>query len=814
MASWKLTPRLFQHGRRSGALAGQLYVAAKKAKVAPARSQNLKNLEIDNGDANWFILNQLKIQPHNRRFLAGNETCHELPHTSSRPERNHTTIRGMAQPSDRILWHPAVTIFLGAVLLFQVQPIISKTILPWFGGSPAVWTTCMLFFQVALLAGYAYAHGLSRLKIRKWIVAIHVTLLVVAALSLIVRAEWFRPENSQNPAGQILVLLAASVGLPYLMLATTGPLVQFWVAQATGNQSPYRLYALSNVGSFAALLSYPFLIEPLFTTRSQILIWSWLFVVYSLLCGTLAFSLTRNENPSEQSKSQDTTNKSKKRETSVKGIHIVLWFVLPAFASVVLLSVTNHLCQNVAVIPFLWIAPLSLYLLSFIICFDSERWYVRPLFAGGTIVVVVLICQLMLANYLAASGEASEVASQYESLSEFGKNILVQIALYLSLLFFVCMVCHGEVARIKPDAKYLTGFYLAIAAGGAIGGLVVAIICPIAFSTYWEMNLGIIGSFTIAAVVVILHGTSAWLPLIKEMHRRRQIQAIAWIAATIGIVVVVWAQMVQTESKPLLQSRSFYGLLSVKERAYGRALYSGDTMHGFQFDINDSRRTPTIYYAQGSGVAIALSHFPRKTGLRVGAVGLGAGTIAAHSKDKNDYYCFYEINPHVEKIARKHFTFLSDSPAKIDVLLGDGRLAMEQQLDEEGSQQYDVLVLDAFSGDTIPTHLLTDEAFAVYRRHLREHNEGVIAFHVSNRYLNLVPVVERLARHHGMKSTIVSQYQGDTPSDWILATNNEQFLDDPAVKKASRRLPQLDSLLWTDQYSNLIQLLWQGQTWQ
>lgn len=671
----------------------------------------------------------------------------------------------------------------------------------------------MLFFQVVLLAGYAYAHGLSRLKKRSWVVAVHTTLLVIASLSLIARAEWFRPENSVNPAGKILLLLAASVGLPYFVLATTGPLVQFWVAQANRIRAPYRLYSLSNVGSLVALLSYPFLVEPMLTTRSQISIWSGVFVIYALFCGTLVISLTRAANPNEQPKLQDTTNQSTNRETPVERTQIALWFLLPAFASVMLLSVTNHLCQNVAVIPFLWIAPLSLYLLSFIICFDSERWYLRPLFAGGTIIVVILICNLMLASYLAAGGEESEIASQYESLSDFGDNILVQIALYLSLLFFICMVCHGEVVRIKPNAKYLTGFYLAIAAGGAIGGLLVAIVCPIVFSTYWEMNLGIIGSFALAAVVLILHGLNAWLSFIKETHRRRQIQVVAWFAAAVAFGVVVWAQITQTESKPLLQSRSFYGLLSVKERPYGRALYSGDTMHGFQFDTDESSRTPTIYYAQGSGVALALNHFPRESGLRVGAVGLGAGTIAAHSRDKNDYYCFYEINPHVERIARKKFTFISDSPAKVEVLLGDGRLVMEQQLDEDEGQQFDVLVLDAFSGDTIPTHLLTAEAFAVYRRHLRKKNGGVLAFHVSNRYLNLEPVVGRLARYNEMTAIVVRQDQGDAPSDWILVTNNEQFLNDPNVKRASTRLPLYDSPLWTDQYSNLMQLLWQGQTW-
>ncbi len=714
-------------------------------------------------------------------------------------------------------WQSAITIFWGALLLFQVQPLISKMILPWFGGSSAVWTTCMLFFQVALLGGYAYAHLLTRLRRPAVQGLVHITLVVAALATLpITRAEWFKPDDSTGPTWKILLLLALTVGPTYFVLATTGPLVQAWFARVYHDRSPYRLYALSNVGSLLALISYPILMEPLFSTFVQGWIWSGSFVLYAALAIGLAASMWRQagqasppEEPSDSAPAKTKKGGKLKQPRNVATAEfkdvgwrdVAAWLLLPAFASLMLLAVTNHISQNIAVIPFLWVAPLCLYLISFIISFDRDQWYIPRWHALGAIVVILVISDLVFMRNTQSGG------------SQIADSIPLQIGVHLLMLFFVCMVCHGEVARRRPRTTHITAFYLCVATGGAIGGILVAIVCPLVFRSYIEFSLGIVISLPLAAFVLCRDAWKTWF------ENRQAFRILAVVGSVVGLAAAGFAQWNGQQGYwSIWMERDFYGVLTVEENHssagdldHGYSFFSGNTRHGYQFLSPGRRMEPTTYFVEQSGVGLALRGFPRQENMRVGVIGLGIGTVAAYGSP-GDYYRFYEINPSVKRLAEndKYFSFLKDSPARIEVILGDARLSMER----EDPQQFDVLILDAFTGDTIPTHLLTAEAFAVYQRHMK--TDGILAVHISNRYLDLVPVVARLAEHYQLpafrvlRDKVDEQLVHSSPSQWVLITNNEEFLQSvtplPSVKNLSRQ--SWDVPLWTDQYSNVFQLMW------
>ncbi len=720
-------------------------------------------------------------------------------------------------------WWCAATIFLSAFLLFQVQPLISKVILPWFGGSPAVWTTCMLFFQVLLLGGYAYAHWLNGLSRPGWQVAVHLVLLVAAAATLPITpdAAW-QPADGRFPTGRILLLLLVSVGLPYFVLSSTGPLIQAWYSRAYAGRSPYRLYALSNVGSLGALLSYPFLFEPALTTGRQGTLWSLAFLVFALLCAWLVILTwrlpTAAVTPADDRIAAASGGKTKDRDVKKRGEQVKIdetaapdsrqflsWLLLPALASLMFLAVTNHVCQDVAVVPFLWVAPLSLYLLSFIICFDREAWYRRRWFAVAVVMSILAICINIVHQGI------DELLSRMQigfALAGIVGDLTVQVTVYLTAMFLICMVCHGELVRRKPPVRHLTSFYLAVAAGGALGGVFVALICPLIFSAYYELNLGLAAAFVLA--VAVLADGAGQRTLHGGDHRGRLwLLGATSLAATIVIVQILTDV---TDPTSLAVTRNFYGVLRVAQyrnengRPYARALYHGRILHGFQHLDAERGDVPTEYYDEKSGVGITLRHFQQSPPLRVSIVGLGTGTLAAYGRP-GDFYRFYELNPQVEELARQYFTYLDDSPAEIEVDLGDARLSMER----EPPQSYDVLVLDAFSGDAIPVHLLNKEAFDLYQQRLKP--QGVIAVHISNRHLDLTPVVVGLAKHLEMYVVKVqragNRQAGFADSQWLIVTNNERLLSDPALRDAA--IPVEDTTksvpLWTDQYSNLFQIL-------
>lgn len=682
----------------------------------------------------------------------------------------------------------ALTIFTGAFLLFLVQPLIGKYILPWFGGTPGVWTTCMLFFQLVLLGGYAYAHFVSRwLKPRQQAV-VHLVLLVAAVAVLpITPADHWKPQSVDSPIGHILLLLGASIGLPYFVLSTTGPLMQAWFARLHPDRSPYRLYALSNIGSLLALLGFPFLFEPVLARKVQADYWGWGLVVYALSAGWCVWLLWKR-GVADELPAQGTTLAEEEPVAMPSLRQKFLWLALPACASALLLATTNKLCQDVAVIPFLWVLPLSLYLLTFILCFDAQQWYWRPLF---------------LPAMLGCFGWLIYVLANINSI-----GIGWQVAAFCLTLFVSCMVCHGELYALKPHPRWLTGFYLMISLGGAVGGFLVAVVAPHVFDTYAELAW----SCGACAMLVWLVCLPNWRVPDFQWWRFH-----AWLAGSLPALAVCLAFYIQSHERDNLieSTRNFYGAMSVLQ--YGDdtpgsrylLLQHGRITHGFQLTAPEHRRRITSYYGEKSGVALAILNFPRKE-KRIGVVGLGTGTLAAFGQ-KGDYVRIYEINTEVKRLATSRFTFVNDTitnGATVDIIMGDARLSMER----EQPQKFDVLALDAFSSDAIPVHLLTKEAVQIYQKHLAP--DGVLAVHISNRYLNLEPVVANLAKEFGYSSVTVEDSNTAEEwwiytSTWVLLSKNTPLIDaiTSVAKPEAKEQSHKPVPLWTDDYASLIPIM-------
>ncbi|MBI1751117.1 MAG: fused MFS/spermidine synthase [Acidobacteria bacterium] len=681
---------------------------------------------------------------------------------------------------------PAATIFLSAFLLFQVQPMAGKLVLPWFGGSAGVWTTCLLFFQALLLLGYLYAHLAVRHLSQRHQVWLHGALLGAALLTLPLRLHpWFRPSGGAEPLGRLLGLLLATIGLPYLALSTTGPLVQAWVARR--GQAPYRLFALSNLASMLALFSYPVIIEPFLPMKSQ----SWLWSAGFALFAALVFLVARNRADGEPG-GPVVSEEGEAPGPAMK----LLWIAFAAVPSALLMAVTTHLSTNVAPIPFLWVLPLGLYLLSFILCFDGTRWYRRGCF-------LPLLPVLLVAMSLSLQPHFRQADSPFPALNAAVRwlgSVRGQVVLFGLGLFVACMVAHGELSRRRPHPRFLTGFYLRLSLGGALGGLFVAWAAPRIFTTYLELPLGLAASGAMAALAL------AWDP--GEASRWRP--ALAPVLAMSGVALVLGIHAFtldhDAERTVVARGRNFYGTLAVydnPERAW-RVLAHGTITHGGQFLDAARADRPSTYYSEDSGVGLALASLqegPRK----LGVVGLGAGSLAAYGRP-GDHLRFYEINPLVEPFARRHFTYLDHGKAATEVVLGDARLSLEA----EAPQGYDLLAIDAFSSDSIPVHLLTQEAFALYFRHLSP--RGVLAVHVSNRYLALQPVVRAAVNAFHKQARVVDtesdQEEGAYGSTWVLVTQDDAFFSRAAFQDNEdvKRLPGA-SLPWRDDFSNLFRAL-------
>lgn len=668
----------------------------------------------------------------------------------------------------------ATTVFLSAFLLFQIQPVVAKMILPWFGGSSSVWSVCIVFFQAELLLGYAYVHWLHEKLAPRRQALVHGGLLLLSLVMLPVAADpaW-KGAALEHPSWSVLAVLATAVGAPYLMLSTTGPLMQAWYARSFSATvtaaKPYRLYALSNLASMLALLSYPVLVEPVWPVGTQAMAWSAGYAVFVAVClGTAAFARRRMSPLHDEVVHAEAAPHPGWRECG-------LWVGLSAAASILLLAMTRHLTQDVAPVPFLWVLPLAIYLLSFILCFDAPRYYVRPLFLAA-----LPLCFWAMDGVLDA-----------------GTDVPVLIALISVSLFVFCMVCHGELVRRKPPLRHLTLFYLMLSVGGALGGMLVGLVAPAVFNAYFELPMGL---FLCAALVVavIWRGTRPlWRALLLVA-----LLGYGWRLADISIEYVQGYKTVV---------RNFYSQLRIEDgtdEKLGpyRTMLHGRISHGEQYLDAEQRSKPTAYYCEKSGIGRAIRALPQSQPLKLGVVGLGAGTLSVYGR-AGDEMRIYEINEQVLDLARSEFTYLVDTPARITPVLGDGRLMLER----EAPQQFDLLAMDAFSGDSIPTHLLTLDAMQSYLGHLKP--EGLLAVHITNHYLDLQPVMAAAAQHFGQTALLYDlEPDGQDAycrhSIWVLFMRPDRAASLPVALQGGQPLvPRPGFSPWTDSFSNLLGIL-------
>jgi hypothetical protein len=684
--------------------------------------------------------------------------------------------------SSRFSWLFAITIFSGSFLLFLVQPIIAKELLPQFGGSASVWLTCLVFFQSALLLGYAGADRLVTAVPARWqTVLVGVLVLAAAATLPIVPAVRGGPACSglaaTNPALGVLATLAVTVGLPYVLVSATSPVVQSWYACSLPSRSPYVLFALSNLASMLALFGYPLLLEPWVGTHWQAYGWSGAYLAWAALIMACAIAARTRGQGSTDVAAEDAVASPQLPPASQHGE----WLLLSGLGSWLLLALTRHLTRDVAAIPLLWILPLAVYLLTFIVAFSDRHWLsARALTLSG------IVALLLYAAFTAWTS--------WPGADDHGLPIAAPIGLFCGVLAGTCLLCNGGLARSRPAPRYLTRFYLTLSLGGAAGAVLIGLVAPAVMNVDFDLEIGMVA----CALLVV------WR--IRHQHR-----ALLILSALTAVLVLAAAGLVvqQFYDGTVLARRNFYGNLRVYDWDLGaagpaRSLANGIIVHGTQNLAPALRRRPTEYYGDASGIGHAMAALQKDPAPhRIGVIGLGTGTMAAYGR-RGDVMRFYEINPQVIDIAQREFTFLRDSAARVEVAQGDARLS----LGTEAPQRFDVLVIDAFTGDAIPVHLLTVEALDLYLHHLQPH--GIIAFHVSNLYLDLVPVVQRLAQARRLATLLVDSDQEDdfnTSSSWMLVSPDPRTLAVHEIAAVAQTVPSNTTRLWTDDFNDLLPFL-------
>ena len=693
-----------------------------------------------------------------------------------------------------------VSIFVSAFLVFQIQPMISRYILPFFGGTPAVWSTVQLFFQIFLTGGYAYAFWLSRRISTKKQAWVHISILAISlALMIALGFLWSSPVtpggswksvNVGSPIPDIFKLLLAAVGLPFFILSTNSPLMQAWFARSQPGRSPYWLYALSNLGSLLGLLAYPFVIEPNLTLKIQGWMWTGGYVLFALLAGYAAFQSARTAALVPEASGEVETAPVNGKPTRRAQ---VLWILFSALGTTLLLAVTSQITQEVAAIPLLWVLPLSIYLLAFILVYSGNPWYNRKLFASLTMLSGI--------GFLWA-------------WANIEANFIARIAAFCFFLFTSLMICTGEAYQLRPAASRLTRFYLITSIGGALGGIFVSLVAPVIFKSYWELLIGFGMALALALVVLVTR---------RSTPPDRQVRFSFNVMVTIMVLLVgafsLYGKLGGQIYGDVFQTRNFFGVVRVKEvhpddpESHAYVVSHGLTIHGSQFISPSLRDIPTTYYAAQSGFGLAMLNHPNYGhGMRVGILGLGIGTMAAYGR-AGDEYRLYEINPVMVDLALGeggYFSFLADSSADTTVILGDARLSLENELAEHGSNNFDLLALDVFSSDSIPVHLLTKEAFGIYLQHLAP--DGILAANISTRYLDLVPVTWQLAQYYHLNMVVIStKAEGEIvyPSLWVLMSRTPAELEVPVIAERASSLQGYSTKipLWTDDYSNLFRIL-------
>ena len=675
----------------------------------------------------------------------------------------------------------------------------------------------MLFFQVVLVGGYGYAHMIST-KVsfrRQWV--IHTCLLIIAILFLpTIPHEYFKPSDGDMPTTRILMLLTFVVGVPFFILASTAPLIQKWYSLTFVDRSPYRLYAVSNIGSLLALLTYPFLFERYLTRSLQAGYWAFLFVIFAIAITWIGYRLFSHSDSTDagSSKIEPIDRVSQSKILPPGFLICFIWLLLAALPSIGLLASTNLLTQEVASNPLLWVLPFSLYLITFIICFDHDRWYQRVVFFPALLVVV------SVSLFIFTGGTSSDFTSQ--------------VLGYCATCFCIGMCCHGELAKLKPAPAYLTLFYLLISIGGALGGLLVAIVAPRFFNDIYEFHLSAGGAIVLCLITAIFaivkhtnsgdrtpstgdlsEGSGVSIRETKFSGYLVTIPSLIFVFASVIVLAMVLESLsvrrVQNESGSMVEVyRNDYGVIKVADKLFknepARLMYHGRTRHGGQSSLEEKSRSPLTYYPPSSGLALTLNYFhskPEITNLKVGVLGLGVGEVASLSRP-GDLFHFYEINPAVLRIANQHFTYLQDSSADISVTLGDGRVSLERQIAQGLNLDFDVLLADAFSSDSVPTHLLTIEAFKVYFQALKP--KGILVVHVSNKFLTLEGIVKNNAESLGY--SVIGIYDPVTPTKWVLVGSNEDFFAWRPIDQVGIR-DYADTFLtsWSDDHSSIYPLI-------
>lgn len=772
--------------------------------------------------------------------------------------RIHDRIRSIVKIDAISLVLFSVAIFTSATLLFVVQPMVGKILLPKLGGAPAVWNTCMVFFQAILLVGYLSAHLMTKyLSLRAQVVVFATALLLaLASLPISVGPQWVeRLLAGSDPVIWLLTVLLVRVAPVFFVLSVTSPLLQKWFAKSGHPHAhdPYFLYAASNVGSILALLSYPLLVEANMGVTEQTQTWMIGFGFFFFLasaCGIASWygnrrssydlATTPRQTPVTQIVPQTLTWPRRAR-----------WILLSFIPSSLMLGVTTYISTDVSSIPLIWVVPLAMYLLTFVFAFSSRQW-LSAYWIGR--VAALLILSITVTVVTGANDPP-----------------IIIIPMHLLMFFTVAMFCHQRLAADRPDADYLTDFYLWLSVGGVLGGLFNALIAPSLFvtiieyplvmivasymretrlsdteqqaSSSWKRSTGFAIGIFVATVTLKLF-VERFLPVLPASLDSilplsvAQVQTLVIFGIPAAIVfhqlenrarftagllaifsVSVWDKQFDTQT--LERGRNFYGTIATADESLAagdvRKMFHGNTVHGWQWMDEDRRREPLAYYGPSSGVnKLIVNRAAEKTNLNIGAIGLGAGTLAAVVRP-SDSITFYEINPQVLDHAERHFTYLSDARkrgADAEVRLGDARLVLEAETRDEQPGNYDILVVDAFSSDSIPAHLITDECMKVYLDHLRP--DGVIAFHITNRYLDLEPVLAILSDENGLTARSyqfqdvrddgsIDQRTGETMSSWILIARDAASLDglrDVPYLRPMRRND--DFRMWTDDYSNVI----------
>jgi hypothetical protein len=681
----------------------------------------------------------------------------------------------------------AAAMTLAGFLLFQVQPVMAKFILPWFGGSATTWTVCMLFFQLALLAGYAYVYAVSLpFTVRQQAVA-QIVLLVVAILCLpITPSDIYKPADAHNPIGRIMLLLTICVGVPYAVLSTTSPLLQRWLAQTDPGMLTSRFFALSNFGSFLGLLSYPFLFERVWSSPEQTRYWSWSFVIFAALVAVASLLILR-QGAGAKKRVEPSTAAAPADGSS----HLALWIFYSALGSVLLLATTNQITQWTAVVPFLWILPLSLYLVTFIIAFGHQSFYDRLWFCSAFAVLLLVTMAL--------------------SAPDSSASLLLQVGLQSLTMFLGCMICHGEMVRLQPEPARLPRFYLAVAVGGALGGVIVTLLAPLVFQDYFEHQIAL----TLTGLVGFT------LAIRSESAMRRQI-AIGFAMVFAAGVALAGELVFVGEQTVVDRIRNFYGVVKVVRdggddpQTESLTMVQAGVPQGSQYLAPEKRQQPYCAFLPHSGIGRTLANVKKRrlggpdAPLRIGSVGLGVGVLAALGKAGDDIRV-YELNPAVTELTNKHFTFVKDSKSKVEIEHGDGRILLERELQAGQRQNYDVIVVDAFRGASPPLHLMTAEAFDIYLRHLAP--DGVLAINFELDTFDMAPLHRGLADRFGLNvgwfETPDEGNDCDDTVSWALYTKDADFMKVPDV--AQGLSPWRDGkdtrLVWTDANANLMSII-------